>query len=107
MMVYCALCKQNKESKYNWVIYDTGAGGIARKYRICDDCAIYLLKETSKSVLGLRDNEEPALPLQLTRLGVIDKVMLTDKDEIEIGLKVDFSQAKRIIEKKLEKELLV
>ncbi len=105
-MVYCALCKQTKDPKYNWVIYETGAGGLVKKYRVCDDCAVHLLKETSKDVLGLRDNETLQLPMELTKVGVIDGLHLLENGDVEIALKVDFSQAKRIIEKKLEAEAL-
>ncbi len=106
-MVYCALCKQTKESKYNWVIYENGADGVVRKYRVCDDCAVHILRETSRSVLGLRDNEPLPDILKLTKLGVIDEVKLLGDGTVEISLKTDFSQAKRLIEKKLEKEALM
>ena len=104
--MYCALCKQNKESKYNWVIYENGIDGSVKKYRVCDDCAVYILKESSRSVLGLRDGEKLPDNLKLSSLGVIEGIRLTQDNEIEIALKVDFSQAKRLIEKKLGEEAI-
>ncbi len=105
-MVYCALCKQNKESKYNWVIYESGVNGPVRKYKICDDCAITVIKQISHDILGLRENEELTFPLEISKLGVIESVYLLDNGEIEIILKVDYSQAKRIIEKKKEQDAI-
>ncbi len=105
-MVYCALCKQTKDAKHNWVIYENGADGIVKKYRVCDDCAIHVLKEVSGDILGLREGEELPLPLQLTRIGAIEGVQLLGNGEIEIAIKADYSQARRIIEKKLEEKVL-
>ncbi len=105
-MAYCTLCKQTKDTKHNWVIYENGADGIVKKYKVCDDCAIHLLKEISSSILGLREGEELPLPLQLTRIGAIDGIQLLSSGDIEITIKIDYSQAKRIIEKKLEEKVL-
>ncbi|GEM_PF-6974457 len=105
-MVYCALCKGTKESRFNWAIYENGADGLVKKYRICDDCAIYLVNQVSRDILGLRENEKLPLPLELTKVGSLEKVQLLPNSEIEIVLKLDFSQAKRLIEKKVENEAL-
>ncbi len=105
-MVYCSLCKETKDSKVNWIISDNGVDGLVKKYRICDDCAMYLIKQVSRDILGLRENEELSFPLELTKIGALDKVQISNDSDLEIVLKIDFSQARRLIEKKTEKEAL-
>ena len=101
-MVYCALCKQSKETSHNWYIQDRGATSTVSKLKICDDCAALLLKGMTKQVMGIRDGQPLPNPLVLSKLGVIDEIVLNSANSLDITIAIDVSKARRWVEKEME-----
>jgi hypothetical protein len=98
-MVFCSLCKNNKEPHYNWQVVDHGAQGRMDKYRICDDCAVLLLKEMTSRVMGVRDKENLPFPVVLSKTGVISELLLHNDNSLELVIDLDICKARRIIPK--------
>jgi len=103
-MVYCGLCKQSKETKHNWYIQERGATSTINKLKICDDCAALLLKGMTKKVMGIREGQPLPNPLVLSKLGVLDEIVLNGENCLDITIAIDISKARRWVEKELESE---
>ena len=101
-MVFCSLCKTNKESRYDWQIADHMANGKMEKYRICDDCATLLLKEMISRVMGIREEHMIPNPMELTKTGLISELLLHDDNSLEIVINLDVHRARRIVTKEKE-----
>jgi len=104
MMVCCSLCKKTKDTQYNWQIVDHGVQGKMSKYRICDDCAVLLLKEMTSRVMGVREKNNLPNPIALSKTGVISELNLHDDKSLELVIDLDIYKARRIIPKELCKE---
>ncbi|MCD6414480.1 MAG: hypothetical protein J7L23_02515 [Candidatus Diapherotrites archaeon] len=98
-MVFCSLCKTNKETKYNWQIADHMANGKSERYKICDECATTLLKEMTGRVMGIRDKDMLPNPMELTKTGLISELLLHEDKSLEIVINLDVHRARRIISK--------
>jgi hypothetical protein len=96
-MVFCALCKESKESVYNWTLTEKLLDpSKARSFKICDECAGFLLRRMMKSVMGIRNDEELYVEkLMVSRTGVIEDVYLHPDNSLEITLNLDYTKAKR------------
>ena len=103
-MVFCSLCKTNQETKYKWQIVDHGVSGKSQRYRICDKCAVLLLREMTGRVMGIRDGEDMPSTLVLSKTGVISELMLHEDDSLELVIDMDIYKARRIIPKAEKKE---
>lgn len=101
-MVYCGLCKDAKEPKHNWFIQEHGAEAPVNKFKICDQCAALLLKGMTKKVMGIREGQELPDPLILSKLGVLDEIVLNEDNTLDITIAIDISKARRWVEKELE-----
>ncbi len=71
------------------------------KLRICDDCAAILLKGMTKQVMGIRDGQPLPDPLVLSKLGVIDEIVLNKENNLDITIAIDVSKARRWVEKEM------
>jgi len=104
-MVFCSLCKQNKETTYNWEILDHSVEGKRARYKICDECAVFLLREMSRKVMGIRDPQNMPNPLALSKTGVIKDILLNDDNSLDIVIDLDICKARRwILRQEREKE---
>lgn len=103
-MVFCSLCKTNQQTLYNWQIADYGVRGKCRKYRICDKCAVILLREMTGRIMGIRDGEDMPSPMVLSKTGVISDLLLHEDNSLELVIDMDIYKARRIIPKTEEKE---
>lgn len=103
-MVFCSLCKKNKDTLYNWQIVDHGVHGRMNKYRVCDDCAVIVLKEMTSRVMGIREKDNMPSPIVLSKTGVISELLLHDDKSLELVIDLDICKARRIIPKELCKE---
>jgi hypothetical protein len=101
-MVFCGLCKEAKEPRHNWSIMEQGAEKTMGKFRICDDCAAFLLKNMAKKVLGVRDGETVPTPLLLNKTGIIDELALHGDNSLEITIALDISKARRWYESEVQ-----
>ena len=100
-MVYCGLCKEAKDPKYNWFIQEHGANSSVNKFKICDDCASHLLKGMTKKVMGIRDGHPLPDPLVLSKTGVIEEIVLNGESGLDITIAIDISKARRWVEKEI------
>jgi len=98
-MVFCSLCKENKDTRQSWIINEHGADSTVGKFKICDDCAAYLLKGMFKKVHGIRDEEPLPGIIELGKTGVITNTVLLEDGCLEMTIGMDISKARRIVEK--------
>lgn len=98
-MVFCPLCKDTKDTTYNWSIHEHGADSRVRKFKICDGCAGTLLRKMTKKVMGLREEHEIPDPLIISKTGIINEIALMTDDALEITIDLDIGKARRWIEK--------
>lgn len=97
-MVFCGVCKQNKETKNRWTIREHAAdNSILKDFKICDSCAAMLLR---KIIKNLEPDTGPTI--SLTRTGLIDSIVLSESDELEITLAMDLAKARKVIEESME-----
>lgn len=98
-MVFCGLCKQNKDTQHNWFIQEHGADSPVDKLKICDDCAAFLLRGMTKKVLGIREGQSLPDPLVVTKTGVIEEIILNTDNSLDITIAIDIGKARRWVEK--------
>lgn len=103
-MVFCGLCKQTKDTVYNWYIEEQGADGTVNKLKICDDCAGLLLRRMAKKVMGIRDDQPAPEIFKISKTGVIDEIVLNKDNVLEITIALDICKARRWVEKELAGE---
>jgi len=101
-MVFCGLCKANKETRHNWLIQEMGADSPMNKFKICDECAGLLMRGMTKKVMGIRDGQPLPTPIVLSKTGVIDEIVLNDDNSLEITIAIDIGKARRWVEKEIE-----
>ncbi len=99
-MVYCGLCKSEKEPTYQWKLKEKNAQKeLENEYVICDDCAGIVLREMTKRALGMRSNQELEEPVLLNRGGIVQEILLNDENDLEIVINLSFAKARRWIKK--------
>lgn len=103
-MVFCGLCKETKDQKYNWLIQEHGATSPVNKFKVCDSCAALLLRGMTKKVMGVREGQSLPDPLILSKMGVIDEIVLNQDDSLDVTIAIDIGKARRWVEKEIEAE---
>ncbi len=101
-MVFCGLCKETKDDSHNWLIQEHGADSPVDKFKICNECAAFLLRGMTKKVMGVREGQPLPTPLVITKTGVIDEIILNDNNSLDITIAVDIGKARRWVEKEIE-----
>ena len=94
-MVFCGVCKENKDTRNRWIIREHKVdGSTLRNFKICDACAGSLVRR----IVHELDPEQAKNPqLVLTRSGLIDSIVLDEDNELEITLSMDLAKARKII----------
>ncbi len=103
-MVFCSLCKNTKDCRQNWIVNEHGADSTVGTFKICDDCAFFLLKGMYKKVHGIRDESELPTNLEISKTGVIRDIVLQKDGCLEMTIGMDIGKARRIIEKDLAED---
>ncbi|MEM3411753.1 MAG: hypothetical protein QW735_02250 [archaeon] len=102
-MVFCALCKQNKDTLNKWTIRDHAVdNSILNELKVCDDCAIDLLKK-----LYVKEGEDPKQKLSslnLIRLEIIENIGVSENKALEVTLSMDFAQVRKLISEQLNQK---
>jgi len=98
-MVVCGICKQTKDTKNRWVIHEHAVdNSLLRDFKICDECA----GEVVRKILREQQPEGDLSQLILTKTGLVDSVILTDDNCLEITLSMDLAKARKLIIEKTE-----
>ena len=94
-MVFCGICKQNKDTINKWVIHEHSIdNNIMRDFKICDSCAGSLLRTLSVD----KDEDIPkGTRLNLTRNTLIHELILGEDDNLEIVLSMDLAKARKLV----------
>lgn len=92
-MVFCGICKENKETKNRWLIREHAVDNSPmREFKICDGCAANLIRQMMEE---LKEPQEAAITL--TRTGIIDNITLCDDNALEIVLSMDLARARKVV----------
>ncbi|MBI1973547.1 hypothetical protein HYS54_01925 [Candidatus Micrarchaeota archaeon] len=95
-MVFCGLCKQNRESKCRWTIKEHAVdNSLLKDLRVCHGCATSLVR---KMLIEINPQEAANDTIVLSRTGLIDSVMLNKDDELEVAISMDVAKARKIVE---------
>ena len=100
-MVFCSLCKSTKECRQNWIVNEHGADSTVGKFKVCDDCASFLLRGMYKKVHGVREDKDLPDKLKISKTGVITDIVLEQDGCLEMTIGMDISKARRLVEKQM------
>jgi hypothetical protein len=98
-MVVCGICKQTKDTRNKWIIHEHAVdNSLLRDFKICDECAAEVVRKILKEQQPDGDVKQPVL----TKTGLVDSVVLTEDNCLEITLSMDLAKARKLIMEKTE-----
>jgi len=94
-MVFCGVCKQNKDNKNKWIIREHKVeGSTLRDFKICDTCAAFIIR---KLVHELDPEQAKSSEIVLTRSGILDSIVLDGNNDLEVTLSMDLAKARKLV----------
>lgn len=97
-MVFCGVCKENREVKNRWMIHEHAVdSSVLRDFKICDECAASVIRKIVSEMNRSKEKSEEIKSIVLNRIGLIDSVTLAEDDVLEITLSMDLAKARKIV----------
>ncbi|MBI4214436.1 hypothetical protein HY546_00420 [archaeon] len=98
-MVFCGLCKQNRDVRCRWTIKEHAVdNSLLKDFRVCDGCATSLVRKVFRE---LNPQEAANDSIIMSRAGIIDSIILNKDDELEVTISMDVAKARKVVEELL------